>query len=71
MAGRLPLFLVVQKQVPVKDVLRKHLGHGSFHTYGPERKAGQLKAGIQHNQAVALRCFLMQTHQEPLGATRR
>lgn len=60
--------MVVQKPVPGKEILRKHLDQGSFHTYWPRRKTGRLKAGIQ---AVMLRCFLMKTHQEPLGATRR
>lgn len=27
--------------------------------------------GIQHSQPVSPRCLLMETHQEPLGATRR
>lgn len=63
---RLPVLLVVEKQVLVKDVLQKHLDHVSVHTYGPKRKAG-----IQHNQAVTLKCLLMQTHQEPLEARRQ
>lgn len=70
-AARLPVLLAVRKPVPATDILRKPLGHGSFRTCWPKRKAGQLKAGIQHSQAVALRRLLMQTHQEPLGATRR
>lgn len=65
MAGRLPVLLVAEKQVLVKDALQKHLDPASFHTYGPKRKAG-----IQHNQAVTLKCLLRQTHQEPSEARR-
>lgn len=57
MAGRLPALLVVQKQVPIKDILWKHLGQGVSTHMSQKRK-------LVSSPAVRLRCLFMQTHWE-------